>query len=218
MFTGIVQKMGRLSGRFERGGDLSFEIEADPGLVSRVNIGDSVCVNGVCLTAVKSHENTLRFDVSVETLQRTHMATYQPGCQVNLELAMTPATPFGGHLVTGHVDGLGRLASRETSARSVAMRFDAERSLAPYVAEKGSICIDGVSLTVNRVADRADAVSFDINIVPHTLKETTLGILNVGDTVHLEVDLVARYLRRFEEVEDFEESIRSESSPAAGRD
>jgi riboflavin synthase len=217
MFTGIVQKMGRVSGRMERGGDLTFEIETDTDIVSRVNIGDSVCVNGVCLTAVESRENTLRFDVSVETLQRTHMAKFQPGCRVNLELAMTPSTPFGGHLVTGHVDGLGRLASREDSGRSVEMRFDAERSVAPFVAEKGSICVDGVSLTVNQVVDRTDGVSFEINIVPHTLKETTLGTLKVGDPVHLEVDLVARYLRRFEEVEDFEQSARSENSSAAGK-
>ena len=164
-----------------------------------VQPGDSIAVAGVCLTAVSIESGCLFFDVSKETLSRTLLGSWQPGEGVNLELAMSAQDRFGGHLVSGHVDGLATLIESEASARSTRMRFAGSREVAVYIAEKGSVTLDGVSLTVNGVTDSQAAVMFDVNLVPHTLDVTTLGRLAVEDSVHLEVDMVARYLQRMQE-------------------
>ena len=157
-----------------------------------IKIGDSVAVDGVCLTVVEYDQGCLRFDVSRETLLRTLLGSKLNGDLVNLELALLPTSRLGGHFVTGHVDGVGYLESLEHVGSSIQMRFRAPRDLSRFVAEKGSICIDGISLTVNAVSEN----SFDVNIVPHTTEVTTMKDYSVGRKVHLEVDLIARYLDR----------------------
>ena len=155
-------------------------------------LGDSIAVNGVCLTAVELGVDYFYADVSNETLTRTTLKEAKIGTPVNLELALTPTTRLGGHIVSGHVDGIGTVLEKKADARSVRFRFKAPDNLAKYIAEKGSMCIDGISLTVNEV----DGAVFGVNIVPHTLQETTLGQTEVGDRVNLEVDLLARYMER----------------------
>ncbi len=196
MFTGIVQDMGEVASVQPREGDLVIEIIPKRLDCEGVNIGDSVSVAGVCLTVVRRSEDRLAFDISKETLSRTLIGGWAVGTLANLEPAMSAHDRFGGHLVSGHVDGCGVLESLESSARSTIMHFSASRDLAPFVAEKGSITIDGVSLTINAVNDGTNKVSFSVNLVPHTLGVTSLGSLNTGDGVHLEVDLVARYVKR----------------------
>ncbi len=193
MFTGIVQSLGRVVDISRQDGDISLTVNA-PGFGNRA-AGDSVAVNGVCLTLVDDGED-LRFDVSVETVSRTLVGEYEPGRVVNLESALTLNAPLGGHLVTGHVDGTARIVSTSRSARSTVFRFSAQREFARFIAEKGSIALDGISLTVNDVHDNRYTVEFEVNIVPHTLAHTNLSALSQGDRVHLEVDPVARYLDR----------------------
>ena len=199
MFTGIVQDVGTVQSAESREGDLVIRIKPGVPHADRVRIGDSVAVAGVCLTVVRIASGCLFFDVSKETLSRTLLKDWRAGQGVNLELAMSAQDRFGGHLVSGHIDGVVTLIAAETSARSTLMRFEGSRDLAPYIAEKGSVTLDGVSLTVNAVCDRKETVSFDVNLVPHTLSATTLGRLASGDRAHIEVDLVARYLKRLQE-------------------
>lgn len=197
MFTGIIQQVGRI-GAIERiGSDLSLTVNA-PGFRARHVAGDSIAVNGVCLT-VLDEADTLRFDVSVETLSRTLIGEYEIGEAVNLEPALLPTTPLGGHLVSGHVDGVATIERLVPSARSTVFEFSAERRFARFIAEKGSVCLDGISLTVNEVEDEDATVHFRVNIVPHTLAQTNLSTRVAGDRVHLEIDLVARYLARIQE-------------------
>ena len=196
MFTGIVQDIGEIASIIPREGDVAIEIalrEIDSGAI---RIGDSVSVAGACLTVVARREDRLFFDVSKETLARTLMGQWRPGVKVNVELAMSGSDRFGGHMVSGHIDGKGRLVNCYESARSTRMVFEGGKEIAPYIAEKGSITIDGVSLTVNSVSDEPSSVRFEVNLVPHTLSATTLGNLDTDDRVHLEVDLIARYLHR----------------------
>lgn len=192
MFTGIIQAVGKIPAIEHRGGDARLRVEAGKLDMSNVNLGDSIAVSGVCLTVVELSASGFAADVSGETLSRTTLGQRRPGDAVNLEKALTLGTPLGGHLVSGHVDGVGSVAGREEAGRSVRFRFQAPEGLARYIAEKGSICVDGVSLTVNAV----EGVCFDVNIVPHTLAETTLATLQAGSKVNLEVDLLARYLER----------------------
>ena len=196
MFTGIVQDIGAITSITPREGDVAIEIALKQIDSGAIRIGDSVSVAGACLTVVERREDRLFFDVSRETLARTLMDQWCPGVKVNLELAMSGSDRFGGHMVSGHIDGKGRLVSCSESARSTRMVFEGEKEIAPYVAEKGSITIDGVSLTVNSVSDEPALVRFEVNLVPHTLSVTTLGNLDPDDRVHLEVDLIARYLHR----------------------
>jgi riboflavin synthase len=193
MFTGIVETTGRLARIEPRGGDVRLMIDAgafDPGDVA---IGDSIAVSGVCLTAIAiGSSGTLAFDVSTETLSRTSLGSLSVGERVNLEKALRLADRLGGHLVSGHVDGLGRVAAIEADARSQRWMFELPPELARYVATKGSIAIDGVSLTVNEV----DGHRFGVNLIPHTIEVTTLGDRKVGDPVNVEVDMVARYIER----------------------
>lgn len=193
MFTGIIQAVGTLAAVENRGGDRHFRVRTGKLDLADVAPGDSIAVNGVCLTAVELFAGDgFAADVSGETLSRTTLGALATGSRVNLEKALTPTTRLGGHLVSGHVDGVGKVVSRRLDARSVQFRIEAPAALAKYIAEKGSICCDGVSLTVNAV----DGAVFDLNIVPHTLSETTLDGWDVGVAVNLEVDLVARYLER----------------------
>lgn len=191
MFTGIIEALGRITQVTGAGGDRRMRFEA-PGYLAGAQLGDSIAVNGICLTAIDCGADHFDADLSAETLNLTTSGQWAIGRPVNLERALTPAKPLGGHLVTGHVDGVGTLVSRHEDARSWRFRFEAPAALARYIARKGSICIDGVSLTVNDV----DGACFGVNIIPHTLSHTTLGALTAGDRVNLEVDLVARYLER----------------------
>jgi riboflavin synthase len=192
MFTGIIQAMGQLQRKEPRGGDYRLTVAAGKLAMSDVRLGDSIAVNGVCLTVVGFGEGGFRADVSRETLSRTTLGELRTGTALNLELALTPGSRLGGHIVSGHVDGIGTIRARDEDGRSVRFQLDAPAHLAKYIAEKGSICIDGISLTVNRV----DGSVFDVNVVPHTLAVTTLKDAQAGRRVNLEVDLLARYLER----------------------
>jgi riboflavin synthase len=192
MFTGIIQAVGRIAASDRQGGDARIHVRTGGLSLDTVRIGDSIAVNGVCLTAVQLPGDGFRADVSAETLACTTVGDLRAGDPVNLETALTPQTPLGGHLVSGHVDGVGTLIDRRDDARSVRLTIEAPAGLARYIAAKGSICVDGVSLTVNAV----DGARFDLNIVPHTLTATTLGEYAAGRQVNLEVDIIARYLER----------------------
>ncbi|HEY1075365.1 MAG TPA: riboflavin synthase [Fontimonas sp.] len=191
MFTGIIEAIGRISEVTPIGGDRRMRFEA-AGYLAGVQPGDSIAVNGVCLTAIDCSDNHFTADLSIETLNLTTSAGWKAGQAVNLERALTASKPLGGHMVAGHVDGVARVVSRTEEARSWRFRFEAPRALSRYIARKGSICIDGISLTVNEV----EGDQFGVNIIPHTLSQTTLGALQAGDSVNLEADLVARYLER----------------------
>ncbi|AXQ29052.1 riboflavin synthase [Solimonas sp. K1W22B-7] len=191
MFTGIIEALGRIASVETVGGDRRMRFEA-PGFLHGSGLGDSIAVNGVCLTAVEFSDDHFIADLSSETLNLTTASRWQAGQAVNLERALTPSKPLGGHMVSGHVDGLGWLLGRHEEARSWRMQFEAPAALARYIAQKGSICIDGISLTVNEV----EGSRFGVNIIPHTLTHTTLGGLAAGDPVNLEVDQIARYLER----------------------
>ncbi len=192
MFTGIILAVGKITALQPKGGDMRLKVETGKLDISDTGLGDSIAVNGVCLTAVELGSGYFCADVSNETLSRTGLKTAKVGTAVNLELALTPTTRLGGHIVSGHVDGLGSVQSIRQDGRSFRYYFKAPDNLAKYIAEKGSICINGVSLTVNEV----DGAVFTVNIVPHTLQETTLGYLQAGVQVNLEVDLLARYMER----------------------
>ncbi|NVZ08574.1 riboflavin synthase [Allochromatium humboldtianum] len=192
MFTGIIQSVGLIQRLEPRGGDVRLSIDTGKLPLDGVVLGDSIAVNGVCLTAVALTERGFAADVSRETLTLTTLGALKPGSRVNLEKALTLSTPLGGHLVSGHVDGVGTLLERHEDARSWRLRIQAPDELARYIAHKGSICIDGASLTVNRV----EGAVFELNIVPHTIQETIIGDYRPGSRVNLEVDLIARYLER----------------------
>jgi riboflavin synthase len=192
VFTGIIEAVGRIAKLEPKGTDMRALIETGKLDLSDVKLGDSIAVNGVCLTAVGLPGQGFWADVSGETLARTNFGGFKVGDQVNLEKALTPTTRLGGHLVSGHVDGVGEVIERYDDGRSVRFRICVPDELAKYIAEKGSICVDGISLTVNAV----DGAVFDLNIVPHTLQETTMNGFQPGTKVHLEVDIIARYLER----------------------
>jgi riboflavin synthase len=192
MFTGIVLAKGRLTSIVERGGDLELGIDAAGLSVARINIGDSIAVQGACLTVTRKQDPCFFADVSRETMAKTTLGKLKTGSHVNLEPSLRAGDPLGGHMVSGHVDALGVLRRIAEDARSRRMEFELPADLMRFVAPKGSICIDGVSLTVNKVEGRR----FDVNIIPHTLKETTLSELRIDDEVNVEIDVVARYLER----------------------
>jgi len=192
MFTGIIQAIGQIRHLEPRGGDVRLSVGTGKLALEGVKIGDSIAVNGVCLTAVALGAGAFAADVSRETLSLTTLGRLKMGSRVNLEKALTLATPLGGHLVSGHVDGVGEVVNRHDDGRSWRLRVQAPAALAKYIAQKGSICVDGTSLTVNAV----DGRDFELNIVPHTLSETIIGGYRPGTQVNLEVDLVARYLER----------------------
>ena len=196
MFTGIVQTQATITSCVchELGRRLVIDIAEMPSPIPE--IGDSVAVNGACLTVVEINRTKYSFDVSSETLSRTLVGKWVSGDRVNIEKALTLTAPLGGHLVSGHVDGVGTLVFSEETGSYRTMRFRIARELAIFLSEKGSIAIDGVSLTINSIADDREWTEFNLMLVPHTLMQTTLGELAIGDSVHIEVDQIARYIHR----------------------
>jgi len=192
MFTGIIESIGTIAKMEKRGGDVRLHIATGKLDLSDVALGDSIAVNGVCLTAVVLPGDGFVADVSNETLSLTSLGQLSTGSPVNLEKALTMSTRLGGHLVSGHVDGLGEVIAKSEDARSIRFTVKAPDELAKYIAHKGSITVDGTSLTVNAVK----GAEFELNIVPHTAQETIMSEYEVGRKVNLEVDLVARYLER----------------------
>jgi len=192
MFTGIIQATGTITRMESRNGDMRLSIATGKLDLSDVAMGDSIAVNGVCLTAVELPGDGFSADVSNETLALTTLGSLKVGSRVNLEKALTLSDRLGGHLVSGHVDGIGTVLERSPDARSERFVIEAPDVLARYIAQKGSVCVDGTSLTVNKV----DGARFELNIVPHTLQETIIGDYVPGSEVNLEVDLIARYLER----------------------
>ena len=192
MFTGIIQAIGQIKTKdmHDKGAVLSFaSSELD---FSNVAIGDSIAVNGVCLTAIEISDNSFKADLSQETLDCSIFGNLSVGDDINLEKALRLNQGIDGHLVSGHVDGQGEVVDRTIQGESTRFKISAPQNLVKYIARKGSITINGVSLTVNSI----DANVFDVNIVPHTLTATTLGLLNIGNQVNLEVDLIARHIEQ----------------------
>ena len=192
MFTGIIEAIGTIQNISPQAGDMRLTINTAKLDLTDVQLGDSIAVNGVCLTAIELTQNSFSADVSRETLSLTSLANLTANSPINLEKALTLATRLGGHLVSGHVDGLGQITERKADARSIRFHIKAPDELAKYIAHKGSITVDGTSLTVNAV----NGAIFELNIVPHTLQQTIMNFYQVGQSVNLEVDLLARYLER----------------------
>lgn len=192
MFTGIIEGLGSLIATEARGGDVRLRIAAGSLPFDDARMGESIAVNGVCLTVVGFDTASFEADASTETLSLTTLGALTPGAVVNLERAMRPTDRLGGHLVSGHVDGLGAVLAIEHDARAQRWRFAAPHTLLRYIAKKGSICVDGVSLTVNEV----DGEGFEVALIPHTVAHTAFAHTLVGAQVNLEIDLVARYVER----------------------
>lgn len=192
MFTGIIEALGKVTHYERLGGDVRLRIHSADLDLSDVGLGDSIATNGVCLTVVELPGDGYWADVSKETLDLTTIGQLGVGDVVNLEKALTAASRLGGHIVSGHVDGIGEVLSHHSDARSERFRLRAPATLAKYIAHKGSICVDGTSLTVNKV----DGAEFELNIVPHTLEKTVFSTYKAGTQVNLEVDVIARYLER----------------------
>jgi riboflavin synthase len=192
MFTGIIVATGLVGSLAEKGGDLELGIDAAALDLDRIAIGDSVSVQGACLTVTRKEGTRFYADVSKETMAKTTLGSLSSGSRVNLEPSLRAGDALGGHWVSGHVDAVGRLKTLVQDARSWRLEFELPAPLMRFVAPKGSICVNGVSLTVNQVDGRC----FDVNIIPHTSKVTTLGELRIGDGVNIEIDVIARYLDR----------------------
>ena len=190
MFTGIITDVGKVSA-VERHGDAHVTVATGYDTAA-IAIGASIACSGVCLTVVEKGDGWFAVDASAETLSRTTLGTWREGTRVNLERALTASSELGGHLVSGHIDGTVEVLSREPSGDSLILAFALPEWLAPYVAAKGSIALDGVSLTVNDV----DGETFTVNVIPHTRTATTFGPLAPGDRVNVEIDMLARYVRR----------------------
>ncbi|MBD7955590.1 riboflavin synthase [Stenotrophomonas sp. Sa5BUN4] len=192
MFTGIIEGLGHLAARETLGGDVRFTFHVGSLPFDNVQLGESIAINGVCLTVIAFDAQTFQADASTETLGLTTLGKLAEGAVINLERAMRPTDRLGGHLVSGHVDGLGQVLSIHDDARAQRWRFAAPAALRRYIAKKGSICVDGVSLTVNEV----DEEGFDVALIPHTVSHTAFSNTAVGSAVNLEIDLVARYVER----------------------
>lgn len=205
MFTGIIEAIGSVERLEETSSDWRLQIATGKLDLNDVGLGDSIAVSGCCLTVVSLHAAGFSADVSAESLRCTSLGNLKPGDAVNLEKAMLATDRFGGHIVSGHVDGVGELVAQEPEGGSIRLEFKAPDNLAKYIAAKGSICIDGTSLTVNTV----EGSHFTINVIPHTQQETIIGQYSIGQEVNLEVDVVARYLERLNS-ETSKPSISSE--------
>lgn len=192
MFTGIILSKGRIASLTERGGDLELGVDAAELDLARIAIGDSISVQGVCLTVTRKQGVCFFADVSRETLAKTTLGRLKVGSNVNLEPSLRAGDAMGGHMVSGHVDAVGNLRGLDQDARSWRLVIEVPPALTRFVAAKGSICLNGVSLTVNNI----EGVQFDVNIIPHTHAVTTLGELRVGDEVNIEIDVIARYLEK----------------------
>ena len=195
MFTGIIEAVGKIEARSQEKGEWRLKFSTGDLDLSDVKIGDSIAVSGCCLTVVEKHATAFLADVSNETMRCTSLGTLEIGSAVNLEKAMLATGRFGGHIVSGHVDGVGHLIKVENEGQSIKMTFKIPSNLSKYVAVKGSICVDGTSLTVNEANDDY----FAVNLIPHTQDETVSGSYKIGDSVNLEVDIIARYLERMNE-------------------
>jgi riboflavin synthase len=192
MFTGIIQALGSIEHSEPRDGDIRLTIACGGLDLARTSLGDSIAVNGACLTAVGFGDGSFSADVSLETMNKTSLAGLAIGSPVNLETALTLQDALGGHLVSGHVDGVGRMIEMQPDARSIRYRFEVDPGIQHYIAAKGSVTVDGTSLTVNQV----EANRFDVNIVPHTQQKTVFQYYQPGSRVNIEVDIIARYLER----------------------
>ena len=195
MFTGIIEAVGKIEARSQEKGEWRLQFSTGDLDLSDVKIGDSIAVSGCCLTVVEKHATAFLADVSNETMRCTSLGTLEIGSAVNLEKAMLATDRFGGHIVSGHVDGVGHLIKVENEGQSIKMTFKIPSNLSKYVAAKGSICVDGTSLTVNEANDDY----FAVNLIPHTQDQTVSGSYQIGDSVNLEVDIIARYLERMNE-------------------
>jgi len=198
MFTGIVKAKGRIRSLKEQAGDLRMSVEAEGLDWASFAVGESISVNGVCLTATALHRDGFDADVSVETMNVTALGKLRTGSAVNLEPSVSLGERLGGHLVSGHIDCVGAVVARESDARSVRLTIEVPNKYGRYLAKKGSVCVDGVSLTINEVSAQA----FEVNIIPHTADETIIGDYAVGSAVNIEVDLLARYIERLLERDD----------------
>jgi riboflavin synthase len=207
MFTGIVEAVGTIAAITPKGEDVTIKVNSERLDMSDVKLGDSIATNGVCLTVISMSDTTYSADLSLETLKKTGFTQYKVGDAVNLEKAMLMTSRFGGHVVSGHVDGVGEIVERNHVGRAIEFWIKHPHSLAKYIAEKGSITVDGISLTVNDL--RKDA--FKLTIVPHTSSETTIDSFQVGRKVNLEVDVMARYIERLLTVKQEDE----EKSPSS---
>jgi len=192
MFTGLVEAVGNVVSIENRGGESRMSFASALLGLSDAQLGDSIAINGVCLTVVSKTDQQFAADVSAETLACTTLGTLQPGSRVNLERALLPTTRLGGHMVSGHVDGVAHVAHIKPQGESIIITFEVPPQLSKYIASKGSICVDGVSLTTNVVSDSG----FEVNIIPHTQQQTIIGEYRQGSQVNIEVDVVARYLER----------------------
>jgi riboflavin synthase len=190
MFTGIIVATGRVTSLVEKSGDLELGIDGAELELQRIAVGDSVSVQGACLTVTRKDGTRFYADVSRETMAKTTLGGLSAGSRVNLEPSLRAGDALGGHYVSGHVDVVGKLKALVQDARSWRLEFELPASLMRFVAPKGSICVNGVSLTVNKV----DGRRFDVNIIPHTFKVTTLGELKIDDGVNIEIDVIARYI------------------------
>lgn len=212
MFTGIIEAIGTVAAMQSKGGDLRLRVRSGQLPLADVKLGDSIATNGVCLTVVELPGDGYWADISRETLAYSTLGELKVGQALNLERAMAANGRFDGHIVSGHCDGVGRIATLQRDARSVRVQIDAPAQLARYIAHKGSICVDGVSLTVNKV----EGARFDLNIVPHTAAETIISGYRCGDPVNLEVDVVARYLERLLTAASVDDAHRGADSAGDG--
>lgn len=192
MFTGIIQGLGRINGLVPMGGEFKITVEAGFNWDGPLVLGESIAVNGACLTVTEGRARTFSAHVSAETIQRTAMKDLKIGHSVNLERALKLSDRLGGHLVSGHIDGVGVIREKREQDQSIIFTFGMDKSLSKYMIEKGSVAIDGISLTINQVMDDG----FSVNIIPHTAAETTLSFKKVGDCVNLETDLIGKYVAR----------------------
>ena len=201
MFTGIIQQVGEVRVIMPRDGDVTLSFAVSEGFLAQTNRGDSIAVNGCCLTVTQLWPDAFAADVSRESLAVTTLQSWRIGQRINLEKALRAGDALGGHYVSGHVDGIGQVLSRHGDARSVRMRFSLPRNLGRYIAKKGSVAIDGVSLTVNEVGDEITHTWFEVNLVPHTLAVTIMNAYVPATTVNIEIDIIARYLERAQQAE-----------------
>jgi riboflavin synthase len=201
MFTGIIQSVGTIIARHQKQGDIQFKIKTHFHTMNDVEMGDSIACNGVCLTVVSIDKDKISVDVSLETLSKTQVGEWQVGSAINLEKSLTLKDKLGGHLVSGHVDAVATCVGIESSARSTVYEFKIPQDLDKYIVKKGSVAINGVSLTVNEI----DNYVLSVNLIPHTLEHTNLGLLKLNDKVNLEIDTIARYVEKM--VPDFKSSL-----------
>jgi riboflavin synthase len=192
MFTGLIQSVGQVVDVQKKAGDLEFKIATNFKNMSDVVLGDSIAINGICLTVTQFEGQNIWVDVSVETINKTNISSWQVGTKLNLEKSLTLQDKLGGHMVSGHVDAMGECVEISQSARSTIYQFKIPQHLDKYIVNKGSIGVNGVSLTVNTIENNI----FSVNLIPHTLDHTNLGLLSVGDSVNIEIDTIARYVEK----------------------